>query len=106
MRQQRKAFVEDNVRRAEAQSVTPTIGGYHCFTLAAPNQPVYYLYSDDRTIMLCDHVGVPLAGGTYQVKLGPKENADDVARDLFYKSRGLPTLAAASFIRGLESPNA
>src|SRR5262245_62107681 len=35
-------------------------------------------------------VSVPIAGGVRQATLGPKESADDIAIELFYKSRGQP----------------
>jgi len=41
-------------------------------------------------ITLCDHIGVPVAGGIHQAKIDPKESADDIAIELFYKSRGQP----------------
>jgi hypothetical protein len=48
-----KSYVEDNVRRAETQSVSPSSGGCHCFTLAAPNLPVYYIFDNGMSGSRC-----------------------------------------------------
>ena len=37
-----------------------------------------------------DSAGAPVGGGIFQEKLSPKDNADDVARTLFARSRGQP----------------
>jgi hypothetical protein len=57
------------------------------------NFAIYYLYGDNRTITLCDHIGVPVRvkGEIFQSKLGNKENADDAARALCHRSRGATT---------------
>jgi hypothetical protein len=69
----------------------PSGGGSHCVTFVNRGLPVFYLYSDDGTITLCDHSGTPtkVGGKMFQAKLDRGENADEVAQaPLWRESRG------------------
>jgi hypothetical protein len=46
--------------------------------------------SGHQVLRPLDSAGAPVGGGIFQEKLGPKDNADDVARTLFARSRGQP----------------
>ena len=52
--------------------------------------PIFYLYTDNGTITLCDHSGTPIkvGGKIFQAKLDRGENADEVAQALYRESRG------------------
>ena len=64
-----------------------------CGSSAPPDQPPARIFSSafgPSGPLALDSAGAPVGGGIFQEKLIPKDNADDVARTLFARSRGQP----------------
>src|SRR5262249_49278395 len=72
--------------------------------IKSANAAIYYLYGDNRTITLCDHIGVPVGvkGEIFQSKLVNKDYADD-ERGRFCTARAVQQVSR--FISGDCEPN-